>query len=46
MKYVEKKTYFRDITIFINKIKNIVRVKSVKLLRNNLQIYLRRETLK
>ena len=36
IEYIEKKIYFRDITIFINRIKNIARVKSVKLLRNNL----------
>ena len=36
IEYVEKKIYFRDITIFINRIKNIARVKSVELLRNNL----------
>ena len=46
IEYVEKKTYFKDITIFINRIKNIARVKSVELLRNNLQICLRDEVLK
>ena len=35
MKYIKKKTYFRDITIFINRIKNIIRVKDIKLIRNN-----------
>ena len=36
IEYVEKKIYFRDITMFINRIKNIAKVKSVELLRNNL----------
>ena len=36
MKYTEKKIYFRDIIIFIDRIKNIIRVKDVKLIRNNL----------
>ena len=45
MKYTEKKIYFRNIFIFINRIKNVIRVKKVKLLRNNLQIYLKEETL-
>ena len=36
IEYVEKEIYFRNITIFINRIKNIARVKGVELLRNNL----------
>ena len=36
IEYIEKKTYFRDITIFINRIKNIAKVKNIELLRNNL----------
>ena len=36
IEYIEKKIYFKDITIFINKIKNIARIKNIKLLRNNL----------
>ena len=39
IKYVKKKTYFRDIIIFINKIKNVIKIKNVELLRNNFQIY-------
>ena len=46
IEYAGKKIYFRDITIFIDRIKDIARVKSVELLRNNLQIYLRDEVLK
>ena len=46
MKHAEKKTYFRNMLIFINRIKNIIKMKDVKLFRNNLQIYLRNETLK
>lgn len=45
IKHADKDTYFRDITIFINQIKNITRVKKTELLRNNLQIYLRGEAL-
>ena len=36
MKYIKKEIYFRNIFIFINRIKDVVRVKRVKLLRNNL----------
>lgn len=36
IKYTKKNIYFRDITMFINKIKDITRVKKVELLRNNL----------
>ena len=36
IKYKEKKTYFRDVLIFIDRIKNVIRVKNTKLLRNNL----------
>ena len=36
IKYKEKKTYFRDVLVFINRIKNVIRVKNTKLLRNNL----------
>ena len=36
IEYIEKKIYFKDITMFINRIKNIARVKGVELLRNNL----------
>ena len=46
IKHAEKKTYFRDVFIFINRIKDIARVKGVELLRNNLQICLRNKALK
>ena len=46
MKYIKKKTYFRNIIIFINRIKNIIRIKDIKFIRNNFQIYLRSEALK
>ena len=36
IEYIKKKIYFKDITIFINRIKNIARVKNIELLRNNL----------
>ena len=36
IEYIEKKIYFRDIMIFINRIKNIAKVKNIKLFRNNL----------
>ena len=36
IKYIEKKIYFKNITIFINRIKNITKIKNIKLLRNNL----------
>ena len=46
MKHVEKKTYFYNVFIFIDRIKNVIKVKKTKLMRNNLQIYLYNETLK
>ena len=36
MKHVKKKTYFRDIFIFIDRIKNVIKIKKAKLVRNNL----------
>lgn len=32
--------------IFINKIKNVTKIKNIELLRNNLQIYLKKKALK
>ena len=32
MKYTKKEIYFRNIFIFINRIKNIIKIKGVKLL--------------
>ena len=45
MEHTGKDTYFRDVTVFIDRITNIARVKGAELLRNNLQIYLRGEAL-
>ena len=36
VEYSGEKTYFRDIIIFINRIKMIIRVKYVKFIYNNL----------
>ena len=36
IEYIEKKIYFRDVTIFINRIRDIARVKGIELLYNNL----------
>ena len=46
MKHIKKKTYFCDMLIFIDRIKNIIKIKSAKLFRNNFQIYLCEEALK
>ena len=46
IKYAKKKNYFRNIIIFIDKIKDVIKVKKIELLRNNFQIYLRDEILK
>ena len=40
IKHARKKIYFKNIIIFIDKIKDVIRVKKIELLRNNLQIYL------
>ena len=44
IEHAGKDTYFRDVTIFIDRIKDVVRVKGAEL-RNNLQICLRGEAL-
>ena len=36
IKYARKKIYFRNVIIFIDKIKNIIKIKKIELLRNNL----------
>ena len=36
IEYIGKKIYFRNVTMFINRIKNIAKVKNIKLSRNNL----------
>ena len=40
MEHAGKETYFRNVFVFIDRIKDVVRVKGAKLLRNNLQICL------
>lgn len=40
IEHVNKNTYFRDIYLFIERIKNITIVKNANLLRNNLYICL------
>lgn len=45
IEHAGKDTYFRDVTIFIDRIKDVARVKGSELLRNNLQICLRGEAL-
>ena len=46
MKYIKKEMYFRDIIFIINRIKDIIRIKDIKLIRNNFQICLYNEVLK
>lgn len=41
IKYIEKNIYFRDVHLFINRIKNMIVCKNLELLRNNLYICLR-----
>ena len=36
MKYIKKYIYFRNVFIFIDRVKNVIRVKEIKLLRDNL----------
>ena len=36
MKYINKKIYFRDVIIFINRFKGVIRIKNAKLLRYDL----------
>lgn len=45
MEHAGKETYFRDVIVFIDRIKDVARVKGAELLRNNLQICLRGEAL-
>ena len=35
IKHVKKKIHFRDVIIFINKIKKVIKVKDAELFRNN-----------
>ena len=41
IEYIDKSIFFRDIHVFIDRVKNIARAKGDVLLRQNLQIYLR-----
>ena len=45
MEHTGKDTYFRDVIVFIDRIKDVARVKGAELLRTNLQICLRGEAL-
>ena len=36
LEHTSKETYFRDVIVFINRIKDVTRVKGTELLRNNL----------
>lgn len=45
IEHAGKETYFRDVTMFIDRIRDVARVKGAELLRNNLQICLRGEAL-
>lgn len=45
MEHAGKDTYFRDVTVFIDRLKDVARVKGADLLRTNLQICLRGEAL-
>jgi hypothetical protein len=36
MKHIFKNTYFRDVYLFIERVKNVVTIKNVKLIRKNL----------
>ena len=41
IEHINKSTFFRDIHVFVDRVKNVIRVKSDTLLRQNLQICLR-----
>ena len=41
IEHTDKSTFFRDIHVFIDRVKDVARAKSDTLLRQNLQIYLR-----
>ena len=36
MKYINKNIYFRDIYFFIKRVKNIILIKNIELIRENL----------
>ena len=40
VKYIEKNIYFRDVYLFIDRIKNMIVCKNFEFLRNNFYIYL------
>jgi hypothetical protein len=45
IKHVEKNIYFRDVHLFLKRVKNVTRVKNVNQVRENLFICLRKLTL-
>ena len=46
MKHVNKNIYFRDVHVFIEKVKNMIIIKEIKMIRNNLYIWLCNTTFK
>ncbi len=45
IKHVEKNIYFKDVHLFLKRVKNVIRVKNVNQVRKNLFICLRDLTL-
>ena len=41
LKYANKKIYFRDVYLFVERIQNIIKIKNFEIIRNNLYICLR-----
>ena len=46
LKYADKNIYFRDVHLFVERIQNIVKIKNLKMIRNNLYICLRNTIIK
>ena len=41
IKHFDKNIYFRDVNMFIDRVKNMIVVKNIELIRQNLYIYFR-----
>ena len=46
VKYVDKDTYFKNMHIFLKRVRNIIIIKKIEIIKFNLYIYFRETTLK
>ena len=41
LKYADKNIYFRNVHLFVERVQNIIKIKNLEMIRNNLYICLR-----